>query len=572
MRSLIKILSFLLRTSENRGRSRAMLLTIIGTGLIGGLASTGLLALINSTLSVARSAPRSLGWSFLGLCLLLPASRFISQCLLACLAQTNTYDLRMRLSRAILAAPLRDLEKMGSARILATMTDDVQTLSGALSNVPVFFLHSTVVVSCLLYMGWLSWPLLLIILGAVILGIPSYQMPLAGALGHFRQSRQKWDELFEYFRGLTQGTKELKIHSARRRAFLTQQLEPAAAYMRHHNIVGSTIHALANTWGQIMFFILIGMVLYVVPNFSSIDQSVLTGFTLTILYMLAPFDMVLNQFPLMARAAVAVEKVEGLGLKLVPAASERDSPEPSSGTASWRSLELLGVTHTFYRQDAEDNFTLGPLDLAFRPGELVFIIGGNGSGKTTLAKLLIGLYLPETGEIKLEGVPIGAHNADEYRQHFSVVFSDFYLFNVLLGLNDPYLDENALKYLTRLHLDRVVKVGNGVLSTTNLSQGQRKRLALLTAYLEDRSIFVFDEWAADQDPQFKEIFYLQLLPELKRRGKTVFVISHDDSYYSVADRIIKLDYGKVNYEGDAQDYLEFLRTERLLTALEGSRL
>jgi putative ATP-binding cassette transporter len=88
-------------------------------------------------------------------------------------------------------------------------------------------------------------------------------------------------------------------------------------------------------------------------------------------------------------------------------------------------------------------------------------------------------------------------------------------------------------------------VKDGVLSTTALSQGQRKRLALLTAYLEDRPIYLFDEWASDQDPFFRDIFYKQLLPELKRRGKTVFVISHDDRYFDIADRAIKLDYGKV---------------------------
>jgi putative ATP-binding cassette transporter len=93
-------------------------------------------------------------------------------------------------------------------------------------------------------------------------------------------------------------------------------------------------------------------------------------------------------------------------------------------------------------------------------------------------------------------------------------------------------------------------VRDGVLSTVDLSQGQRKRLALMTAYLEDRPIYLFDEWAADQDPVFKEVFYLALLPELKARGKTVIVISHDDHYFHVADRILKLDYGKI--ESDVQ--------------------
>jgi len=97
-----------------------------------------------------------------------------------------------------------------------------------------------------------------------------------------------------------------------------------------------------------------------------------------------------------------------------------------------------------------------------------------------------------------------------------------------------------------LRLAKKVSIQNGTLSTTELSQGQRKRLALLTAYLEDRPIYFFDEWAADQEPAFKEVFYFDILPALKSRGKAVIVISHDDRYYSVADRVIKLESGHMS--------------------------
>ncbi|HEY5885648.1 MAG TPA: cyclic peptide export ABC transporter, partial [Pyrinomonadaceae bacterium] len=215
---------------------------------------------------------------------------------------------------------------------------------------------------------------------------------------------------------------------------------------------------------------------------------------------------------------------------------------------TWDSLELREVMHTYPSEEKDEGFMLGPIDLTLRPGELVFFIGGNGSGKTTLAKLLIGLYAPESGEIRLNGTPITDENRDHYRQMFTAVFSDFYLFDSLLGIESPQLDEHALEYLKQLQLTQKVQVNDGVLSTTNLSQGQRKRLALLTAYLEDRPIYLFDEWAADQDPLFKQVFYYELLPELKARGKTVLVISHDDRFYEVGDRIIKLDYGKIVYD------------------------
>jgi putative ATP-binding cassette transporter len=107
------------------------------------------------------------------------------------------------------------------------------------------------------------------------------------------------------------------------------------------------------------------------------------------------------------------------------------------------------------------------------------------------------------------------------------------------------LDRRAHEYLERLHLNHKVTIKDGVFSTTQLSQGQRKRLALLCAYIEDRPFYLFDEWASDQDPLFKEVFYTQLLPELRSLGKAVLVITHDDRYFGVADRLIKLDYGRI---------------------------
>jgi putative ATP-binding cassette transporter len=211
-------------------------------------------------------------------------------------------------------------------------------------------------------------------------------------------------------------------------------------------------------------------------------------------------------------------------------------------------VELAGVTHSYHQENDDSHFMVGPVNLAFRPGEIVFLVGGNGCGKSTLAKIIAGLYPPEAGGIRVDGRPVTDANRDDYRQLFSAVFSDFYLFDSLLGLNGANLDEQAQLYLRQLHLDRKVKILGQKLSTISLSQGQRKRLALLTAYLENRPFYLFDEWASDQDPEFKNIFYKQLLPDLKARGKAVLVITHDDNYFSCADRIIKLDYGQVLYE------------------------
>jgi putative ATP-binding cassette transporter len=548
----VKLLSFLLRQSDNPRRAAWRLAVVVALGIVGGVASTALLTLINGMLASPGGDGATSWWSFGALCVLLPVSRFVSQVLLIRLTQGTAADLRVRLGRKILSAPLRRLETLGPPRMLASLTEDVQTLTMALTNVPVIFLHGTVVVSCLAYMGWLSPRLFGIVLGAVVVGILSYQLPLVWATRHFRQSRVEWDALFGHFRGLIDGTKELKLHQPRRQAFLDGQLGPTAARLRDHNVAGGTIYALANCWGQVLFFLLIGAVLFVAPRMGGVEQPVLTGYTLAILYMLTPLDVLMNQLASLGRGAVAVRAVEELGLTLGDDARE-GGPAPAAAPPSFRTLEMVGVTHRFHRENEDEVFTLGPLDLALRPGELVFVVGGNGSGKTTFAKLLTALYAPESGEIRLDGRRVDPDEADAYRQLFSTVFSDFFLFEMLLGLDGERLDDQARAYLARLHLDRKVRVQDGALSTTALSQGQRKRLALLTAYLEDRPVYLFDEWAADQDPQFKEVFYEQILPELKERGKAVVVITHDDRYYGVADRIVRLDYGQIVYDGSVED-------------------
>ena len=101
-------------------------------------------------------------------------------------------------------------------------------------------------------------------------------------------------------------------------------------------------------------------------------------------------------------------------------------------------------------------------------------------------------------------------------------------------------------YLSKLALSDKVSVSDSQLSTTKLSQGQRKRLALLLAYLEGRSIIILDEWAADQDPTFRRVFYTKLLPELQAHGKTVIAITHDDHYFHLADTVYRVDAGKIS--------------------------
>jgi putative ATP-binding cassette transporter len=187
-------------------------------------------------------------------------------------------------------------------------------------------------------------------------------------------------------------------------------------------------------------------------------------------------------------------------------------------------------------------FSIGPLNLTITRGETIFLVGGNGSGKTTTLKMMTGLYPAQRGVIKVDHDLIDRHNLQDYRERFSTVFAEFHLFDRLYGL-DGVADEEIMAILESLQIADKTRVENGRFTNLELSTGQRKRLALAICLLEDREILVFDEWAADQDPHFRRHFYEVVLPELKARGKTIIAATHDDRFWHLADRVIRMEYG-----------------------------
>ena len=532
-------------------------------GILSGALSTGLIILINEVVFARDQHPfNHLVGGFVALCIALPLVRYASSIILIVLGAETTYHLRIDLCRRILAAPLRTLETIGTHRLWVALTTDIGAIVGALLEFPAFVINTAVVVTSLIYMGWINWKVLLLLLAFMAVGGVSYQLCIGLGIRRQELMRHTQDGLFGHFKGVTEGTKELMLRSSRREAFV-DDLEESARDYRDYQISAMKVFLLAANWGNLLFFIAIGLLLFSVVQFAGLTDRQMGSYVLLLIYMSPSLQAALQSLPGLTAADVSVRKVESLGISLVGNEGEStespatespatdspaaDLPTPEEGEDRqifWQSLELQGVSHTYHSEEKDERFALGPIDLSLQPGQVTFVVGGNGSGKTTLAKLLLGLYLPDEGEIRFNGSKVTQETLDNYRENFSVVFSDFFLFEKLLGLDTPELESKGLLYLKKLHLNHKVRIFDGRFSTTDLSHGQRKRLALLNAYLEDSPIFVFDEWAADQDPEFKEVFYHQLLPELKARGKAVVAISHDDRYYDLADQLLRLEFGK----------------------------
>lgn len=523
---------------------RRIVISSITLGIIGGLSVTALLATVNRGLHSADGMGTGVVLAFAGLCLLALLSSIGADIGTNFVGQKVIAKLRKDLGAKVLAAPIEQIERYRTHRLIPVLTHDVDTISDFAFAFAPLAISTTVILGCLGYLAVLSWPIFLMTLLAIGIGSAVQYVAQSKGIKGFYAARDAEDNLQKHYSAIAEGAKELRIHRPRRHAMHTRNIQGTADKICDTHIRSINIFVIAKSLGSMLFFVVIGLALTLQQFWPSSDPAVMSGFVLVLLYMKGPLENLIGNLPIISRAQIAFRRIADL--------SERfSSPEPhlllddaDKTVPVMKHLELRNVQYAFPKVEGSEPFKLGPVNLSIEPGEILFIVGENGCGKTTLIKLLLGLYTPQQGEIRLNGLPVGALGLDDYRQMFTTIFADYFLFDDLVQ-NDKALPDDATQYLERLEIAHKVSVRDGAFTTTDLSTGQRKRLALVNAWLDERPVLVFDEWAADQDPTFRRIFYTELLPDLKRLGKTIIVISHDDRYFDVADQLVRMQAGRV---------------------------
>ena len=537
----MNVMRFLIRAS------RGIVILSAGAGAAGGVAGIALIALIQEELTRERSSSSVMAWAFGALCIIAAAARVIGQVGMVKMGQRAVSELSMHMVRCTLGLSLREFKRIDSSALLTALTEDIVLIANAMVGVPQLCINIPLVIACVIYIGWLS-PVIFV-WGVVFatLAIGAYLGLSTRAINDLRQARIIQNGVVEHYRALIDGFRELKLHRGRRAAYLAESLEPSIVSACGQTVRGLSTFAFAEGFSQLAFFGFIGIVLFVISSFEPISHATLVAVVLVVLYLMGPLDAIVTWIPILGRARASLTKVQSL----IPTLERRnedasDQQFPASRLAFDDCVSLEGASFTYHDEHDHSGFTLGPVDLTLRVGELVILAGGNGSGKTTLVELISGLYKPDSGLVRLDGRLLEDQDREAYRQLFSVVFADGHLFPNLLGLHGGEIELKACNGLERLGLADRVSVLGGRFSTIDLSQGQRRRLALLGALLEDRPIFIFDEWAANQDPTFKHMFYDTFLRELRAAGKTLLVISHDENHFGIADRVIRLQDGRLH--------------------------
>lgn len=558
---------------------RMELIGLAIASLISAFAGVAIIAFINSLLIVANGEPMTLLWQFVGLLVLLFVLRFVSQYSLTVIGHKFVYEFRNNLIKRLMDTDIAVIEKLGSSRILASLAKDILKVQSAFMNAPSFIQSSILVISAFFYLGYLSLNLLLMVM-LLILSIAVIGVFLVKQV--YRQYnivRNSEDNLYKNFEDIIYGRKELSLNRHRAKILYENDYLSTADSIRRHIIKGDTYHLTALNWTDVMVLASIGMVFYLSNVLGWADTITATTFAITILFLKSPLIQSFGMIPVLIDAHVSFKKV--LELKLDKSDDIQLNNQhvdfavqtPNSKATGWQTIELQDVCYEYLDVSGKPSFGIGPINFTLNRGDVVFLIGGNGSGKSTFAKIITGLYRPDSGRILVDGKTVinleedtltskATNNAtatsdteqtyplNKYRQLYSAIYTDLHLFKTIIGQNDRLItEEKSLmhEWLSLLQMQHKLQITDlGKVLNEDLSQGQKKRLALLLAVMEQRDLLLLDEWAADQDPQYRRTFYFDIIPKLKAMGKTLIVISHDDHYFEQADRLLQMKSGQLH--------------------------
>jgi putative ATP-binding cassette transporter len=508
---------------------------LIVISALGGISTAAILTAINSGAQAADTGKVSL-WSatlfIVALFLFIKTQQYI---LITATAEIEAiiHKLRLRLMDHVRHSELLPLESIGRGEIVGAITKETATLT-QMSNTLAFSAQGAVLIFFVaLYVAYLS--LLAFTMSVIILGI-------AAVLFHARSRQLRMasheasnleHRLFDRLMDILNGFKEVRLNTARSEELFQHIVEVSRA------AANIKIRAQSETFKRMIFlqsalYALLGAIAFAVPTFSGAmgEESITKTITALVFIVGTCFGLV-QAIPIISAANTAADNIERLEARLLAAipTTEVAAIEPPK---RFEKIEMRNVVFRYVDKWSDAVFQVGPIDFTLQSGELVFITGGNGSGKSTFLKLLAGFYKPDSGEITFDGVRVNDSTRQAYRELIAAIFPDYHLFEKLYGVPDPDPAE-VNRLLTEFRLQDKTHLTDRQFSTLDLSQGQRKRLALTVSLLEKRPILLLDEWAADQDPEFRSKFYYELLPELKRAGETVVAITHDDRYLDEMD-------------------------------------
>lgn len=453
--------------------------------------------------------------------------------------------LKLRLIDKIEVAELQEIEGIGTSLIYDRLTENISAVSDAAGHIANVLQSLCIVICASVYILTTSVPAFALLALLSTVGILLWSTKNHDIRAELKRAARERVVFLDLLTDLLKGFKEVRF-SRKRTEDIRRDIATTSGNLRVATVVASNMFNDNHVLSQCVLFALLVSVAFVLPVHVTLPNATIVTLVGGVLFFWGPLGNVVGSLPMYVRSNAALEAIETLEKQIDR--STRGRVPTDQVVDPWRGnfkrIDARQLAFAYPPDSGGQTFRIGPMSLSFVAGEVIFIVGGNGSGKSTFMKALSGLYSPSSGELRVDDRRVGPENIAAYREMYSAIFSDFHLFSRLYGLLD--VDAEAVRNLLRqMQIDDKTSFEKGSFTRRDLSTGQRKRLAMIVALLEDRPIFLFDEWAADQDPEFRRYFYEDLIPSLKRRGKTILAVSHDDRYFDCADRVVVLEDGKI---------------------------
>ncbi|MCB2198620.1 cyclic peptide export ABC transporter [bacterium] len=513
---------------------------------LAGVFNVALLVIINSAAhdtSYGSANFRYFGLFVVAILLFILSQKYILS-KITVLTETVIDQVRTRIADKVRSCDYYKLEQIGHSDIYSKITKDTATITQTSPVIMNALQSGLMVVLSMIYVAVLSTTAFWLAMISIAISVVYFIINDREISGNMREAARREVHLFDSLTHILDGFKEIKVNQEKSES-VANHLNSISSSVRESKIKALIPYANNYIYSVVFFYLLIAVIIFVLPNLIETFNDVVVKLTTAILFIVGPLSNVVNMISLLSQSNIAVENIYNLE-EVLDDANDGINPNLQQiipNHESFGKIRFDSVYFDYRDEQGTPQFRVGPIDLELKNGEVLFIVGGNGSGKSTFLKLLTALYHPRQGSIWLDNTPIQRETIQSYRELFSIIFSDFHLFDKLYGLND--IDPDRVHELLQvMELESKTSYDGERFTNLNLSTGQRKRLALLVTYLEDKQVYVFDEWAADQDPHFRTYFYNTLLPDLQKRGKTVIVVTHDDRYFATADRILKMDMGK----------------------------
>jgi putative ATP-binding cassette transporter len=531
-----------LKKESNKPLQKLFLLTALS-----GLASAAVLAIIN--VAASKVSKESINISLLLMFAATVGIFVVSQKYVLTsgisIIEEILDSIRLRLSHKIRRTDLLNIEQIGKAEIYNRLTQECTLISQMSPYVITAIQSAIMLVFVFGYIAFLSIVASVLLIVILLIGVLIFRKNDKKVCAELEETTKAEISFFVSLTNIIDGLKEIKLNR-KKSEDLYSHFEKILLRLKELKISTGFMFSENMVFSQAFIYIVLGAIVFILPGLNPEISDKVVSTTTAMLFAVGPLTSVVSMMPIFDKINIAIKNIYNLESQL----DEQLNPnevQPINGEnqfSGFNKIEFNSLYFEYKKDEKSEGFSVGPIDLTINRGEVLFIIGGNGCGKTTLLKALTMLYSSKSGNIFVDDKIIDSSNYLEYRELYSAIFYDFHLFDKLYGLEkvDPRKVNDLLKLM---QIQNKTQFKDNGFTKLDLSTGQRKRLALIVTFLENKPIYIFDEWAADQDPQFKNYFYDELLTKLKAEGKTVIAVSHDDRYFHLADRVIKMEYGKI---------------------------